>query len=184
MSYTADVAVDHDSDAAGFSSDLSASPDDGQLAETSPRTCVTLEFGHQAFAIDVGIVREILDYRQITPLPNAPQDLLGMIDLRGESIAVIDPTARLGLHASPTDPQRIVVLEPDHDTRNAVGVIADRVLSVIECTPDSIEPVPATMTAWSCTGVLGILRVGGRQTILLDLAQVIGKDTERAFDFA
>lgn len=184
MSFSDDIEIDQDTTTQTFLVDSTAQTEDGPGEPSAPRTCVTLEFGDQAFAIDVGIVREILDYRQITPLPNAPADLLGMIDLRGESIAVIDPTARLGLRSASLNPQRIIVLEPDADTRDAVGVIAERVLSVIECPTDMIEPVPETMTGWTCDGVLGVLRVSGRQTILLDLAQIIRKDQHRAFDFA
>lgn len=182
MSYSFHLAVDPGSDHAEPVTDSQETDDASPIS--GPRTCVTLEFGNQAFAIDVGIVREILDFRTITPLPNAPSDLLGMIDLRGESIAVIDPTARLGLRGGRAEPERIIVLEPRSEARQAIGVIADRVLSVIECAPDSIEPMPQTMTAWSSDGVLGVLRVSGRQTILLDLARIIAKDDADAFDFA
>lgn len=151
-----------------------------RLAE-EPRTCVMVEFGEQAFAIDVAAVREILDIRPITPLPNAPTDLLGMIDLRGESIAVIDLTARLALPGRGTRAERIIVL--DLDGGSAVGVVADRVLSVIEVTTDSVEPCPDTRIGWACGGLQGVVRIAGRQTLLLDPALVLGSGAGDAFDF-
>lgn len=149
--------------------------------ETASRTCVMVEFGEQAFAIDVSAVREILDIRPITPLPNAPPDLLGMIDLRDESIAVIDLTSRLGLPTRAARAERIIVL--DLDGGAAVGVIADRVLSVIEVTSERVEPCPDTRIGWTCGGMDGIVRIAGRQTLLLDPARVLGGGAGDAFDF-
>ena len=149
---------------------------DGLDPDGTSRPCVTMELGMQAFALDVAMVREILEIRPITPLPNAPPDLLGMIDLRGESIAVIDVTARLGLPHRASDPERILVLDLEGGHGAAIGVIADRVLNVIDLAPEDIEPPPDTRIDWSCNGMLGIIRIGGRQTILLDPTRLLGRD--------
>lgn len=157
------------------------SPGPGTDLHGETRTCVTMELGDLALALDVATVREILDFRPVTPLPNAPADLLGMIDLRGESIAVIDLTARLGLSGRNVDPGRIIVLDLDDGRGGPIGMIADRVLSVIEVPHDTMEPAPETRLGWSSTGMLGVLRIGGRQTILLDPARILGEETDHGF---
>ncbi|MFN3613726.1 MAG: chemotaxis protein CheW, partial [Rubrimonas sp.] len=81
-------------------------------AEPEPSTYVTFELAGQVFAVDVAHVREVLDMQPIARLPNAAGDVLGMIDVRGESIAVIDLPSRLGIMRSEAEADaRIVVLE-------------------------------------------------------------------------
>jgi purine-binding chemotaxis protein CheW len=153
--------------------------------EAEPQTYVTFELSGQVFAVDVGHVREILDLQPIARLPNAPGDLLGMIDVRGEGIAVIDLPARLGLHGGiDAEEGRIVVFEFGEDGRTAVGVIADRVLSVVEIHEGDIETAPSAMTRWDASAVQGVTRVAGRLTLLLALDRLFTEDARDAFDFA
>ena len=73
---------------------------------------VTLGVGDEIFAVDVAIVREILAYRTVVHLPNAPPFLVGVIDVRGCTVPVIVLRLKLGLPAVPiTDDARILVLE-------------------------------------------------------------------------
>lgn len=152
---------------------------------SEPQTYVTFELAGQVFAAAVGHVREILDMQPIARLPNAPGELLGMIDVRGEGIAVIDLPARLGLHGGTEGGDgRIMVFEFGAGGGAAVGVIADRVLSVIEIQDDGIEAAPNAMTRWDSTSVRGVTRVGGRLTLLLALDSLFGSDARDPFDFS
>lgn len=152
---------------------------------TEPQTYVTFELAGQAFAAAVGHVREILDMQPIARLPNAPGDLLGMIDVRGEGIAVIDLPARLGLNGGADDGEgRIMVFEFGASGAAAVGVIADRVLSVVEIQDDGIEAAPSAMTRWDSASVRGVTRVGGRLTLLLALDRLFADDARDPFDFS
>ncbi len=65
--------------------------------ETDTSTFVTFDLGDQIFAVDVANVREILDSQVISALPNASADLIGMIDIRGQGIPVMDLSLPLGL---------------------------------------------------------------------------------------
>src|SRR6056297_1463875 len=81
-------------------------------AEAPPSlTALSFVLGGQVFAVDVHHVREIVDLADIAPLPNAPHDVLGITDLRGQSIVIVDLAARLGTRAEPADDARIVVFE-------------------------------------------------------------------------
>ena len=89
---------------------------------------VTLGIDRETFAVPVESVREILDMRDISRLPHAPAYLLGIIDVRGRSVPVIDLRLKLALPSTPPTPEtRILVLEVPIDVRATVlGLVADR----------------------------------------------------------
>lgn len=155
----------------------------GDIAE--PRTYVTFELSGQVFAVDVANVREILDLQPIAPLPNAPGELLGMVDVRGEGIAVVDLPGKLSMMSGrERQDGRIVVFELGAAPPTAVGVIADRVLSVIEIPQAEIEPAPSAMTRWDAAAMRGVARVAGRLTMILALDALFGDSARGDFDFA
>lgn len=162
-----------------------ASATDVALA-TEPFTCVTFEMAGQIFAVDVSQVREILDMQPISRLPNAPGDLLGMIDVRGEGIALVDLASRLGVGGTPDPDQgRIIVFEfGQAENQVAVGVIADKVLSVVDLTAADVEPAPRTMVRWQGEAVRGVTRIGGQIVLLLSLDLVFDAQPSDAFDFS
>lgn len=150
-----------------------------------PSTYVTFELSGQVFAVDVAHVREILDLQPIVSLPNAPGDLLGMVDVRDQAIAIVDLPGKLGLSAA-RDAQdgRILVFEMGAGPRTPIGVIADRVLGVVTIPDAEIEAAPAAMTRWDATVMRGVARVSGRLTMLLALNALFDDDTRSDFDFS
>lgn len=161
-----------------------ATEEDAGATMREPHTYVTFELAGQIFAVDVADVREILDLQPISLLPNAPPDLLGMIDVRGEGIAVIDLPSRLGLMSqnSPQD-SRIVVFELGSAPRKLVGVIADQVLSVVAIADTDIEPSPEAMTHWQPGAMTGVARIDGQLIMMLALDQLFGTNLPGPFDF-
>jgi purine-binding chemotaxis protein CheW len=155
-----------------------------------PKTYVTFELSAQGFAIDVENVREILDVQPVSRLPNAPGDVLGLIDIRGEKIAVVDLAGRLGMATENcAADSRIIVFElsAGNASPTAIGVIADRVLSVVEITDAAIEATPKTLTSWDDSAMRGVTRIAGALTMVLDLAAVFrleAADTQDPFDFS
>lgn len=142
-------------------------------AETD--TYLTFSIGSQVFAVDVKNVREILDLQTISKLPNAPHDVMGVIDVRDQGICVIDLASRLGMSLDNNENSRIVVFELDYnDDSTPIGVIADRVLSVAEIAQHEIEAPPATLSTWDPSAVHGVARLDGEVVIVLILSQVFG----------
>ncbi len=149
-----------------------------------PVTYLSFELASQVFAADVRNVREILDLQPVTHLPNASHDLLGMIDVRGEGIAVLDLCSRLGLRGNDAvDGGRIIVFELGNAPSTPIGVLADRVLGVVEIGSTAIEAAPETMTSWDGSAVSGIARVGGALTMVLNLNRLFGTSVDNPFDF-
>jgi len=102
--------------------------------------CVTFTLGEETYGIDVMRVQEVLRMSDIAPVPSAPPFVVGIINLRGNVVTVIDARGRLGLPAkAPDDATRIVILET---ARHVVGLLVDGVTEVVEFPRSEIEATP------------------------------------------
>ncbi|MBB6491103.1 chemotaxis protein CheW [Rhizobium tropici] len=101
---------------------------------------IAFHLGEQQFCIRTTAVREIRGWAAATPLPHAPRDVLGVMNLRGSVIPVIDLAAKLGIRsATHTDRGAIVVAEIGD---NIIGLVVDRVSDILSVANDRIQPVP------------------------------------------
>lgn len=147
-------------------------------------TYVTFDMGAQTLATDVRDVREILDMQPVSPLPNAGMELLGMIDVRGQGLAVLDLQSKLGLGSDPNSPdRRIIVLEIGGATKSAIGIIADRVRTVTEIPPQRIEAAPTALGTWNSSVLEGVARLEGRLVFVLSFSKLLADDLRGPFDF-
>lgn len=137
---------------------------------------VTLGVADELFAAPVEKVQEILDMRPIARLPQAPPNLLGMIDVRGMGIPVIDLRSTLGLpEARDTENTRIIVLAlAGRGGELRLGLRADRVFEVTVLDEEALDPPPAVGGAWSGRCIAGIGRRNGRFVTVLDLERLLG----------
>ncbi len=149
------------------------------VEEDISSTYLTFDLGDQTLGVEVRHVREIIDPQKITRLPNAPMDVLGVVDVRGTSVPIIDLRARLGLpHTEFGGEERIVVLEIGPD-RKPLGVEADRVRNVDQITAAEIEPVPGTGAgSWDARVLQGLWRRGDDLVVLVDLDRILGSGDE------
>jgi purine-binding chemotaxis protein CheW len=131
---------------------------------------VTLGVAREVFAAPVERVQEILEMRPVSWLPHAPPYLLGMIDVRGQSIPVVDLRLKLSLPAADdTLATRIVVLKVRAETKEVIlGLKADRVFEVTVL-DGPLEPPPEIGVRWSSEVIAGIGRRGGAFVTVLDL---------------
>lgn len=145
---------------------------------------VTLGVADELFAAPVEKVQEILDMRAIARLPQAPENLLGMIDVRGQGIPVVDLRLTLGLPAAAdTENTRIIVLAlAGQDGELRLGLRADRVFEVTVLDEAELDPPPAVGGSWSGRCIAGIGRRNGRFVTVLDLERLLGsiEDAARA----
>ncbi|MGQ9370640.1 chemotaxis protein CheW [Azospirillum sp. A39] len=143
---------------------------------------VTLGVDRDVFAVPVERVQEILDLRPIARLPHAPPFLLGMIDVRGRGVPVIDLRVRLGLPpAEPTVSTRILVLEVTVGGRELVlGLLADRVFEVTGLDGDRLEPPPQIGVRWRSDTIVGVGRRGDAFVTVFDLSRLFSADEASA----
>jgi len=97
-----------------------------------PRAVQVVEFllGKDAFAIDLFNVREVVEYRNITRLPDTPSYIRGIIDLRGEITTIVDLRERLRIPHEDTEGDRRIIVLDDSITRYKTGILVDNVTSV------------------------------------------------------
>ncbi|MEQ8445514.1 MAG: chemotaxis protein CheW [Pelagibacterium sp.] len=137
---------------------------------------VTLGVAEEIFAAPVATVQEILDMLPIARLPRAPENLLGMIDVRGKGVPVLDLRLTLGMApASDTENTRIVVLTikgPEGPV--TLGLRTDKVFEVTVLDTETLDPAPAISAGWSGHCIAGIGRRNGGFVTVLDLDGLLG----------
>jgi purine-binding chemotaxis protein CheW len=136
---------------------------------------VTLALGREVFAVTVAYVREILDYRSPFKIPEGPDYLLGLIDVRGQGTPTIDLRVKLGL--PPTTPDaatRILVLDiPVEGRVLGLGLVADRVIEVISFEDADIEAAPEIGVKWRSDYIAGVVRRESGFVVLFDLPKLL-----------
>lgn len=139
---------------------------------------VTFGLGAETFAVPVALVREILDYREAFHIPNGPDYLLGLTDMRGQGISTIDFRLRLGLpRAEPTPATRILVIDvPLADRTLVLGLVVDRVLEVGTFRSDQIEAAPDIGVKWHSDYIAGVVRRTEGFVVLVDMARIFSTD--------
>jgi len=139
---------------------------------------VTLCLGAEVFAVPVALVREILDYRDCFRLPEGPDYLLGLIDVRGRGTPVVDLRLKLGLSKTMPGPAtRIMVLDvPVADRILSLGLVADKVLEVATFAASQIEGAPDVGVPWRSDYIAGVVRRDCGFVVLFDLPKLLTAD--------
>ena len=136
---------------------------------------VTLCLGAEVFAVPVALVREILDYRDSFRIPEGPDYLIGLIDVRGRGVPVIDLRRKLGL--TPVEPgltTRIMVIDvPIGDRVLPLGLVADKVLEVASFSADEYDAAPDVGVAWRSDYIAGVVRREGSFVVIFDLPKLL-----------
>lgn len=137
---------------------------------------VTLGVAGELFAAPVEKVQEILEMRPVARLPQAPANLLGMTDVRGEGVPVLDLRLTLGLPGTDdTENTRIVVLNVNGQaTHRTIGLRTDRVYEVTVLDSDELDAPPNVSGGWKEHAVAGIGRRNGAFVTILDLDRLLG----------
>jgi purine-binding chemotaxis protein CheW len=143
-------------------------------ATSAPHEVLTLRLGAEEYGIDILRVQEIRSYEQPTRMAGAPPHVLGVTNLRGVIVPIVDLRCRFGLDAAYDSHTVTVVLGVDGRT---VGAVVDAVSDVVALAPEQIMPVPAFNGAIESSHITGIATLGGgaraRMLILLDIVHLM-----------
>lgn len=132
---------------------------------------VVFELGEEQFGVDIFRVNEIIRLPEVTQIPKTDPNLMGLVNLRGENIPVIDLKGRLGLAGGETtDRARIIVIEGE---TGHTGILVDQVQEVITLKGDQIERAPSIAADPSNDFIVGVARHNDSLISLLDLDQVL-----------
>ena len=147
-------------------------------SQTSTMQYVTFSLGEEVFAVPVDVVREILDHEEAFKIPHGPDYLLGLRDVRGQGVPVIDLRLRLGMTRTvKTSHTRILVLDiPFVDKVLALGLVADKVFEVTPFRQEQIETAPDIGICWNSSYIAGVVRRESDFVVIIDLAKLFSGD--------
>jgi len=132
---------------------------------------VTFHLDGEIYGIDVMQIQEVLRVTEIAPVPGAPPYVLGIFNLRGNVVTVIDTRGRFSLPPGEiTDSTRIVIIESD---KQVVGILVDGVAEVVELNTDRIDPAPNVGDDESSRYIQGVATLDDKLLIVVDLNKLL-----------
>ncbi len=139
---------------------------------------LTFKLDEEVFALDISKVREVLEYTSVTKVPQTPEFMCGVINLRGGVVPVVDLRLKFGMpEAQKTVNTCIIIVEVSLDGESTVlGALADSVQEVLELEPDQIEPAPKIGTRLNTDFIKGMGKRDDEFIIILDIDKIFSTD--------
>src|SRR5437870_5852666 len=132
---------------------------------------VGFQVGRETYAVPIASLHEIVRLTEITAVPDAPEYIEGVINLRGKIVSVIDLRKRFGeKEAAVTRKNRILVVE---SSGRLTGLIVDSASDVLKISAEDVEPPPAVFQEGGLNCVTGLGKVRGRLVVLLDMSKLL-----------
>lgn len=131
---------------------------------------IVFHVGEEEFAVPIGGVREIVRAGPVTPIPDSPDFIKGLINVRGDIVATIDLKNRFSLSAEAVESKHVLITQQEE---NLFGLLVDEVTEVLRIPQTEIKPPHKLMTKIHEEYVSGVVTHEGRLIILLNLAQVL-----------
>jgi purine-binding chemotaxis protein CheW len=137
----------------------------------SIRELIAFRIGEQEYSVDVRAVREIRGWTPAMRLPHSPDYVLGVINLRGQALPIVDLAARMGFApAEPTSRHAIIVAEIENEN---VGLLVDGVSEIFSTKEESIQPTPDIACDMARSFVRGVIPGEGRMISVLALERIL-----------
>ena len=150
-----------------------------QVQNSTVTQWVTFRLGEETYGINVMQVQEVLRMTEIAPVPGAPIYVLGIINLRGNVVTVMDTRQRFGLpQREPDDATRIVIIEAEDQV---VGILVDSVAEVVYLNQPEIESPPNVGNEESSRYIQGVANRDDGLLILVDLNRLLTDEEWREF---
>lgn len=141
-------------------------------------TYLTFSLGKDHFALDVSHVEKILEKQPVTEVPKAPEYMLGVFNLRGEVIPLIDTRMKFGLESSKNiNSSCILVINIDSEGEKIkLGVLVDNVNEVVKYENDQIMPLPTVGKQKNTEFIQGVMKIEDRFILLLNADKIFSVD--------
>lgn len=141
---------------------------------TGTSQLVSFCLGDEEYGIEITKVQEIILVGEITRVPQTPDYIKGLINLRSMVIPIVDLRLRFGMDLQAnTDDTRIMVVNVDGKT---IGIVVDAVSEVLRISEDQISPPPPTVSGLGQEYLTGLVKLEQRLLILLDIDKILGQD--------
>lgn len=153
---------------------MAANLSKNNISEDPVLQWVTFKLAGETYGVNVMQVQEVLRYSEIAPVPGAPAYVMGIINLRGNVVTVIDTRHRFGLtNGEVTDNTRIVIIEAE---KHVVGIMVDSVAEVVYLRQSEIETAPNVGNEESAKFIQGVCHKNKELLILIELDKLLTDD--------
>lgn len=148
---------------------MAANPN--SLNEASePLEIIAFRINEQEFCMRTTSIREIRGWSPVTPIPQSPSDMLGVINLRGSVIPIIDLRRKLGMGSTDANERSAIIVGEVHDM--VVGMLVDRVSDILTVSSSKVQPVPEISTSFDKSFAEGIIPTESSMICFLNLQRL------------
>ena len=139
---------------------------------------LTFTLGEETYGVDILRVQEIRGWAPVTRIPQAPLHVLGVLNLRGSIVPIVDMRMRFRLARAEYTPLTVIIVlsVQSANGRRDFGVVVDGVSDVIDVARSDVKPAPDLGSQASIEFIQGLASVAGRMVMLLDIDRLIGAD--------
>ena len=154
-------------------------PSDKARTGTAAAQYLTFRLGNETYGLNILRVKEIRGWTPVTGIPQSPPHVLGILNLRGAVVPVIDLRRRFELASADFTPVTVVIVlslqVPKGGTREC-GVVVDSVSDVVDLDPSAIRPAPALNGHSLANFILGVAESDDRMVMLMDIEGLLQQD--------
>lgn len=153
-------------------------PVDSGAAGGGARKVLTFSLGEEAYGVDILSLKEIRGWSPVTRIPQAPQAVLGVLNLRGAVVPVIDLRLRLGMSAAEFTPLTVIIVLSISTERGhrECGIVVDKVMDVVDVELDRIKPAPEMASSHAGELLDGIATLDQQMLILLNPQNLVTRE--------
>src|SRR4030095_9472531 len=137
---------------------------------------LTFTLGNETYGVDILRVQEIRGYSPVPPIPQAPAHVLGVLNLRGSIVPIVDLRMRFNLERAEYTPLTVIIVLSVESSvgRRDFGVVVAGVSHVIDVPKGDVKPAPELGAQVNTEFIAGLAAVSGRMVMLLDIDRLIG----------
>jgi purine-binding chemotaxis protein CheW len=149
-----------------------------QAAGTQWHQVLTFVLGNETYGVNILRVQEIRGWSAVTKIPHAPAHVLGVLNLRGSIVPIVDLRMRFALESVEYTAVTVIIVVSviSPAGRRDFGVVVDGVSDVVDVNPAEVKPTPEVGAKGATDYIHGLVPVSGRMVVLLDIDRLIGGD--------
>ena len=135
---------------------------------------LTFHLGKESYGLEIRHVTEIIVLQEITKVPDLPEFIIGVVNLRGNVISVMDMRKRFNLESREYDDRTCIIVVNIKDI--AIGLLVDTVNEVLNIPEENVDPPPKTHSGIKSSYVMGMGKVDDQVKILLDIEKILQEE--------
>lgn len=157
---------------------MTTTPANGNEVAAGSQQVLTFVLGNETYGVDILRVQEIRGFSAVTKIPHAPAHVLGVLNLRGSIVPIVDLRMRFNLERAEYNAVTVIIVLSVQSAagRRDFGVVVDGVSDVVDVKKAEVRPAPELGSASATEYILGLVPVAERMVVLLDIDCLIGND--------